>query len=90
MGKPCFSKAVKFFAFALLGAATAIAAIAVLSAPAVADPSGGDGGDVMRRIGIAIICVSAGTPPLVFGYRLTATAHPQPLDIRMRLAVMAA
>ena len=49
MGKPCFSKAVKFFAFALLGAATAIAAIAVLSAPAVADPSGGDGGDVTEK-----------------------------------------
>ena len=44
MGKLCFSKAVKFFAFALLGAATAIAAVAVLSAPAAADPSGGGGG----------------------------------------------
>ena len=47
MGKPCFSKAVKFFAFALLGAATAIAAIAVLSTPAAAhshnDGRGNDG-----------------------------------------------
>ena len=44
MGKPCFSKAVKFFAIALLAAATAIAAIAALSTPAAADPSGGGGG----------------------------------------------
>ena len=44
MGKPCFSKLTKFFAFALLGAATAIAAVAVLSSPASADPSGGGGG----------------------------------------------
>ena len=44
MGKPCFYKAIKFFAFALLGAATAIAAVAVLSSPASADPSGGGGG----------------------------------------------
>ena len=49
MGKPCFSKAVKFFAFALLGAATAIAAVAVLSSPASADPSGGGGGDVTEK-----------------------------------------
>ena len=41
MGKPCFSKAVKFFAFALLGAATAIAAVAVLSTPAAAHNHGG-------------------------------------------------
>ena len=47
MGKPCFSKAVKFFAFALLGAATAIAAVAVLSTPAAAHShnDGGGGGD---------------------------------------------
>ena len=45
MGKPCFSKLTKFFAFALLGVATAIAAVAVLSSPASADPSGGGGGD---------------------------------------------
>ena len=49
MGKPCFSKAVKFFAFALLGAATAIATIAVLSTPAAAhshnDGGGGDSDD---------------------------------------------
>ena len=44
MGKPCFSKLTKFFAFALLGAATAIAAVAVLSSSASADPSGGGGG----------------------------------------------
>ena len=46
MGKPCFSKAVKFFAFALLGAATAIAAVAVLSTPAAAHShnDGGGGG----------------------------------------------
>ena len=45
MGKPCFSKFTKFFAIALLGAATAIAAIAVLSLPAAASPGGGGGGD---------------------------------------------
>ena len=44
MGKPCFSRIVKFFAIALLGAAAAIAAVAVLSSPAAADPSGGGGG----------------------------------------------
>ena len=48
MGKPCFSKAVKFFAFALLGAATAIAAVTVLSTPAGAtghdSRQGGGGG----------------------------------------------
>ena len=44
MGKPCFSKAVKFFAFALLGAATAIIAIAVLSTPAAAHSHNDDGG----------------------------------------------
>ena len=43
MGKPCFSKLTKFFAFALLGAATAIAAIAVLSSPAAAKGGGGGG-----------------------------------------------
>ena len=42
MGKSCFSKAVKFFAFALLGAATAIAAVAVLSSPAAAKGGGGN------------------------------------------------
>ena len=36
MGKPCFSTITKFFAFALLGATTAIIAIAVLSTPAAA------------------------------------------------------
>ena len=45
MGKPRFSKIAKFFALALLGVATAMAAIAVLSSPATADPSGGGGGD---------------------------------------------
>ena len=45
MGKLCFSKAVKFFAFALLGAATAIAAIAVLSSPATAQVNPDGGGD---------------------------------------------
>jgi len=51
MGKPCFSKAVKFFAFALLGMAIAIAAIAVLSSPAAADSHtrGGGGGRVEER-----------------------------------------
>ena len=44
MGKPCFSKITKFFAFALLGAATAIAAIAVLSTSATAQNPGGGGG----------------------------------------------
>ena len=43
MGKPCFSKLTKFFAFALLGTATAIAAIAVLSTPAAAHNHGGGG-----------------------------------------------
>ena len=41
MGKPCFSKLPKFFAVALLGAATAITAIAVLSSPAAAAEGGG-------------------------------------------------
>ena len=41
MGKPCFSKLTKFFAIALLAAATAIAAIAVLSTPAAAVQDGG-------------------------------------------------
>ena len=41
MGKPSFSKFAKFFAFALLGAATAIAALAVLSTPAAAQNGGG-------------------------------------------------
>ena len=44
MGKPCFSKLLKFFALALLGIVAAIVAIAVLSSPAAADPSGGGGG----------------------------------------------
>ena len=48
MGKPCFSKLTKFFAFALLGTATAIAAIAVLSSPAAAQNPGG-GGDVSLK-----------------------------------------
>ena len=41
MGKPCFSRIVKFFAIALLGVAAAIAVIAVLSSPAAS--SGHDG-----------------------------------------------
>ena len=45
MGKPCFSKLTKFFAVALLGAATAIAAIAVLSTPAAADSHTRGGGN---------------------------------------------
>ena len=36
MGKLCFSKIIKFVAIAMLGAAAAIAAIAVLSSPATA------------------------------------------------------
>ena len=48
MGKPCFSKLTKFFAFALLGAATAIAAIAVLSSPAAAQNPGGGNGDTEK------------------------------------------
>ena len=44
MGKPCFLKLTKIFAFALLGAAAAIAAFAVLSSPATAAPGGGGGG----------------------------------------------
>jgi len=43
MGKLSFSKVIKFFAISLLGAATAMAAIAVLSSPAAA--KGGGGGD---------------------------------------------
>ena len=43
MGKPCFSKLIKFFALSLLGAATAIAAVAVLSSPATAQNGGGGG-----------------------------------------------
>ena len=45
MGKYCFSKLIKFFAIALLGAVTAIAAIAVLSSPAAARPGGGGDSD---------------------------------------------
>ena len=44
MGKLCFSKLTKFFAFALLSAATAIAAVAVLSSSASARTPGGGGG----------------------------------------------
>ena len=44
MGKPCFSKLTKFFALAVLAAATAIAAIAVLSSPATAKETAGGGG----------------------------------------------
>ena len=44
MGKPCFSKIIKFFAIALLAAATAITAIAVLSSPAAATGHGNDQG----------------------------------------------
>ena len=44
MGKPCFSKLTKFFAIALLTAATAIAAIAAMSSPAAAH-NHGDGSD---------------------------------------------
>jgi len=46
MGKPCFSKAVKFFVIALLGVATAVAAIAVLSSPAAAQGGGGNRPDL--------------------------------------------
>ena len=48
MGKLCFSKLTKFFAFALLSAATAIAAVAVLSSSASARTPGG-GGDVTEK-----------------------------------------
>ena len=41
MGKPCFSTIIKFFAIALLAAATAITAVAVLSSPATAKTGGG-------------------------------------------------
>ena len=41
MGKLSFSKVIKFFAFALLGAATAIAAVVALSSPADAAEGGG-------------------------------------------------
>ena len=44
MGKPCFSKIIKFFAIALFAAATAIAAIAALSSPAAADSHTRGGG----------------------------------------------
>ena len=44
MGKPCLSKAVKFFALALLVTASAIAAVAVLSSPATAKETAGGGG----------------------------------------------
>ena len=44
MGKHCFLTIIKFFAFALLGTATAIAAVAVLSTPAAAH-SHNDGRD---------------------------------------------
>ena len=48
MGKPRFSKAVKFFALALLGMAAAIAAVAVLSSPAAAAEGGGGGGRTLK------------------------------------------
>ena len=44
MEKLRFSEIIKFFAFALLGAATAVVAIAVLSSPVAADQEGGGGG----------------------------------------------
>ena len=47
MGKPCFSRIIKFFAIALLGAAATIAAVAVLSSPAAAQNGGG--GDVTPK-----------------------------------------
>ena len=43
MGKPCFSRIIKYFAIALLGVAAAIAAVAVLSSPATAHNHGGGG-----------------------------------------------
>ena len=55
MGKLRFSKLIKFFAIALLGTATAIAAIAVMSSPVTAQAPGG--GVVIRcSLGIRIIC----------------------------------
>ena len=47
MGKLRFSKIVKFFTLSLLGVATAIAAVAVLSSPATAQNGGG--GDVTEK-----------------------------------------
>ena len=58
MGKPCFSKVVKFFSLVLLGSAAAIAAIAVLPSPAAAHSHNDDGGgDTISILGILIICV---------------------------------
>ena len=48
MRKSYFSKTIKFFALALLGAATAIAAVAVLSSPASARTPGGGSGDTTK------------------------------------------
>ena len=45
MGKHCFLTIIKFFAFALLGTATAIAAVAVLSTPAAAHSHNDGGGN---------------------------------------------
>ena len=45
MGKLRFSKLTKFFAFALLGAAATIAAVAILSSPGTAQDGGGGDGD---------------------------------------------
>ena len=51
MGKPCFSTITKFFAFALLGATTAIIAIAVLSTPAA--KGGGGNRDALNDFPVA-------------------------------------
>ena len=48
MGKLRFSKLIKFFAIALLGTATAIAAIAVMSSPVTAQAPGGGGGRTLK------------------------------------------
>ena len=48
MGKPCFSTITKFFAIALLAAATAITAIAVLSSPATARTPGRGNLDALK------------------------------------------
>ena len=49
MGKPCFSTITKFFAFALLAAAVAIATVAVLSSPATAQNPGGGNDDRLKE-----------------------------------------
>lgn len=78
MGKPCFSKTIKFFAIALLGAATAIAAVVALSSPADAAEGGGGGGFGEAKSwdtdNLRYSVGGAGILLRLLGFRFTSTA----------------